>query len=187
MFKSTVFSVLIIYMEQSFSNQKGALQVKTHIYDLKFKGADGQEHFMKDYKGKVVLIVNLPAEPEYTEQLSDLDHLYLKYKEVGFNVLGFPSDDFSRRIPVPNPLAGNKEKNTYTPAFPLMDTVHVSGEDIHPLFQYLTEGKSALFTNKVKWDYTKFIISREGRVVSRHSPRVPISQLEEEIQELLSG
>jgi len=161
--------------------------VKTHIYDLKFKDADGHEHFMKDYKGKVVLIINIPAEPEYTEQLTDLERLYRKYKEVGFNVLGFPSNDFTMRRPVPNLLAGNKEKDSYTPAFPVMEPVHVKGRDIHPLFQYLTEGKSALFKNQVKWDYTKFLVSREGRVVSRHSPRTPVSQLEEEIQQLLSG
>ncbi len=182
-----MFSVHNIYTEFSFVNQKGALQVKTHIYDLKFKDADGHEHFMKDYKGKVVLIINMPAEPEYTEQLAGLDHLYWKYKDVGFNVFGFPSDDFTRKIPIQNPLTSDKDKRTYTPAFPIMETVHVSGDGIHPLFQYLTEGKSALFTNKVKWDYTKFLISREGRVVSRHSPRVPVSQLEDEIKQLLSG
>lgn len=161
--------------------------MKTHIYDLKFKDADGHEHFMKDYKGKVVLIINMPAEPEYTEQLADLERLYRKYKEVGFNVLGFPSNDFTMKISVPNLLAGNKEKDAYTPAFPVMEHVHVKGKDIHPLFQYLTEGKSALFKNQVKWDYTKFLVSREGRVVSRHSHRIPVSQLEEEIRQLLSG
>lgn len=187
MFNSFIFSVHNIYTEYSFVYQKGALQVKTHIYDLKFKDADGHEHFMKEYEGKVVLIINLPAEPEYTEQLADLEHLYRKHKEVGFNVLGFPSEDFTRRMPVANLLAGNKEKDAYTPAFPIMETVHVRGKDMHPLFQYLTEGKSALFKNQVKWDYTKFIISREGRVVSRHSPRTPILQLEDEIRQLLSG
>lgn len=182
-----MFSVHNIYIEVLFVNQKGALQVKTHIYDLKFKDTDGQEHLMKDYKGKVVLIINMPVDPEYTEQLAGLDHLYRKYEDAGFTVLGFPSDDFNRRIPIPNPLTGDKEKYIYSPDFPVMDPVHVSGRNIHPLFQYLTEGKSALFKNKVKWDYTKFIISREGRVVSRHSPRVAVSQLEEEIQQLLSG
>lgn len=161
--------------------------MKTDIYDLKFNDAEGHEHSLGAYKGKVVLIINTPENCEYSEQLSDLDHLYQKYKDIGFTVLGFPSGDFNRKIPIQNPLAGEKEKSTYSPTFPVMEKVHVRGRDVHPLFLYLTEGKSALFTNKVKFDYTKFIISREGTVVSRHSPRVPVPQLEHEIKDLLSG
>ena len=119
--------------------------------------------------------------------MTDADHIYQKYKDQGLAVLGFPSDDFNRKLSIQNPLADNDDKVPYTPTFPLMEEVHVRGHDIHPVFQYLTEGRSALFINKVKWNYTKFIVSREGRVVSRYAPQKSVMQLEDEIQELLIG
>jgi|SRR5690625_1248394 len=187
MFKSIISCVHNIYIKYIFVNQKGALQVKTHFYDLKFNDAQGEEQSMESYKGKVILIINTPVETENNEQLTDADHIYQKYKDQGLAVLGFPSDDFNRKLSIQNPLADNDDKVPYTPTFPLMEEVHVRGHDIHPVFQYLTEGRSALFINKVKWNYTKFIVSREGRVVSRYAPQKSVMQLEDEIQELLIG
>jgi len=161
--------------------------VKTHFYDLKFNDAQGEEQSMASYKGKVILIINTPVETDNSEQLTQADQLYEKYKDQGLAVLGFPSDDFNKKLPIQNPLANNDNKVPYTPTFPLMEEVHVRGHDIHPVFQYLTEGKSALFINKVKWNYTKFIVSREGRVVSRYAPQKSVLQLENEIQDLLIG
>ena len=161
--------------------------MKTHFYDLRFNNAQGEEQSMESYKGKVILIINTPVETEKNDQLTDVDYIYDKYKDQGLTVLGFPSDDFNKKLPIQNLLPNNDDKVPYTPIFPLMEEVHVRGQDIHPVFQYLTEGRSALFINKVKWNYTKFIVSREGRVVSRYAPQKSIIQLEDEIQELLSG
>lgn len=161
--------------------------MKTHFYDLRFNDAQGQQQSMESYKGKVILIINTPIDTENSDQLTEADYIYQKYKDQGLAVLGFPSDDFNRKLPIQNPLLNNEDKVPYTPTFPLMEKVHVRGQDIHPVFQYLTEGKSALFINKVKWNYTKFIVSREGRVVSRYAPQKSVIQLEDEIQDLLSG
>lgn len=180
----------MIYIERFFVNQKGALQVKTHFYDLRFNNAQGEEQSMESYKGKVILILNTPVETEKNDQLTEVDYIYEKYKDQGLAVLGFPSDDFNKKPHIQNLLQNNDDngdKIPYNPIFPLMEEVHVRGQDIHPVFQYLTEGKSALFINKVKWDFTKFIVSREGRVVSRYAPQKSVMQLEDEIEELLSG
>lgn len=161
--------------------------MKTHFYDLKFNDAQGQEQSMESYKGKVILIINTPVGTENNDQLTEADYIYQKYKDQGLRVLGFPSDDFNRKLSIHNPLVNNEDKVPYTPTFPIMEEVHVRGQDIHQVFQYLTEGRSALFINKVKWNFTKFIVSREGKVVSRYAPQKSVIQLEDEIKDLLSG
>lgn len=163
------------------------LKVKEHLYELGFNDADGTPFDMEKLKEKVVIIVNTASECGFAEQFEALEHLYRKYNDEGLVILGFPSDDFRNQEPLDAKEAEQYYRARHNITFPIMEKVHVRGKDIHPIFQYLTESQSGFFTNKVKWNFTKFLISREGKVVDRFAPQKPPDQFEDEIKAQLSG
>ncbi|MCC4722001.1 glutathione peroxidase [Salinicoccus sp. RF5] len=161
--------------------------MKTHLYDIEVHDATGTRLRMEDFAGKVVLIVNTASECSFRNQLSELEFLYQKYRDEGLEILVFPSDDFMNSEPLDAQAAKTHYRNEYGVTFRVMEKVQVKGDGIHPLFKYLTEGRSGLFTNTVKWNFTKFLISREGRIVNRFPPQKSPMSLEEDVKNVLRG
>ena len=180
-----------------------------NIYDFKFKSIDGEEISLSKYKGKVIIIVNTASKCGFTPQYEDLQKLYEKYKDQGLEIIGFPSNQFAEQEPGTNSDVKNFCQLNYGVDFILSEKVDVRGAEAHPLFQYLTAEKpfegfdlnhpigkildSALKHNypdillgdSIKWNFTKFVIDRNGSVVSRNEPTTSPLDMEEEIEQLL--
>lgn len=161
--------------------------MKTHLYDIEVHDDAGTSMHMADFAGKVILIVNTASECSFRNQLSELEFLYQKYRDEGLVILVFPSNDFMNLEPLDAAAAKTHYRNEYGVTFRVMEKTEVKGDRIHPLFKYLTEGRSGLFTNTVKWNFTKFLISREGRIVNRFSPQKSPMALEEDVKKVLRG
>ncbi|HEY3860657.1 MAG TPA: glutathione peroxidase [Verrucomicrobiae bacterium] len=143
----------------------------TALQSVPLKDINGKETSLKDYSGKVILLVNVASKCGNTPQYAGLEALYEKYKSKGFVIIGVPSNDFAGQEP------GTPEEikafctQTYGVTFPLMAKVHVKGKDKCPLYAALTAG-SAPFPGEVKWNFGKFLIDRNGQVVKRFEPSV---------------
>ncbi|MCG1008767.1 glutathione peroxidase [Salinicoccus sp. ID82-1] len=161
--------------------------MKTHIYDLKVHDDTGIPMDMRDFEGKAILIINTASECTFCNQLSELEFLYQKYKDEGLRVLVFPSDDFMNSEPLDASEARFHYNREYGVTFDVMEKVNVKGDSIHPLFKHLTESKNGLLTNTVKWNFTKFLISREGRIVKRFPPQKSPLTFEDDILRVLRG
>ncbi|WP_411844120.1 glutathione peroxidase [Salinicoccus sp. HZC-1] len=161
--------------------------MKAQFYDLDAKDEEGTLVKMSDLKNKVLLIVNTASECGFKNQLSDLETLYQKYKDEGFVILAFPSDNFMNQEPLNATEAKEHYHCDYGVTFPVMEKVDVKGKSIHPLYKYLTEGKSGLLTNRIKWNFTKFLVSREGKIVYRYAPQRAPASFEEDVKNLLRG
>ncbi|GAB3070209.1 glutathione peroxidase [Salinicoccus sesuvii] len=161
--------------------------MKTHLYDLKVQDATGKTIDMKDFKGKGILIINTASECTLCNQLSELEFLYQKYKDEGFVVLVFPSDDFMNMEPLDASEAEFHYNKEYGVTFPVMEKVNVKGTDTHTLFRHLTESKNGLLTSAVKWNFTKFLISREGKIIKRYPPQKSPLSIEYDIAQVLRG
>ena len=136
------------------------------LYDLSVKDIDGKTTSLKDYKGKVLLIVNVASHCGYTPQYAGLESLYEKYKEKGFYVLGFPCNQFGAQEPGPNEEIKQFCSSKYLVTFPLFDKIEVNGPNRHPLYLALA-GKDASFPGDIKWNFSKFLIGRDGKVLKR--------------------
>lgn len=159
--------------------------MKPHFYDMTFNDADGAPFDTGSLRGKVVIIVNTASECGFKAQLETLEYLYQKYKDEGLIILGFPANDFRNQEPLDSLEAKKTYRENYGVTFPIMEKVHVRGKDTHPLFQFLTGSQTGLFTNKIKWNYTKFLVSRDGSIVARYPPQKNPAQFEEDIKEFL--
>lgn len=136
------------------------------LTDIPFKDMDGKETSLKAYEGKAILVVNVASKCGFTKQYSALEKLYRDHKDKGLVIIGFPCNDFGGQEP--GTLTEIKEFCTknFDVTFPLMDKVHVKGKEQHPLYAALT-GKEAAFPGDVKWNFGKFLISRDGQVLQR--------------------
>lgn len=155
------------------------------IYDFNLIDIDENPISMTDYKGKVLLIVNTASKCGFTTQYKGLEALYQNYKDQGLEVLGFPCDQFGNQEPGENEeIKGFCELN-YGVTFPLFEKTNVNGEDAHPLFKFLTNAKPGLVGKGIKWNFTKFLVDREGNVVERFAPVVEPETLKSKIEKLL--
>jgi len=157
------------------------------IYDFNLRTIDSKEISMSKYKGKVLLIVNVASECGFTPQYSGLEELYQKYKDRGFMVLGFPSNQFA------NQEQGSNEKikifchETYNITFDMFSKIDVNGENESELYSYLKNEQSGLLGIKnIKWNFTKFLVDSEGNVVARYAPVTKPQSIERDIEKLLS-
>jgi len=136
------------------------------LYDISLKDIDGKSTSLKAYKGKVLLIVNVASHCGYTPQYAGLEALYEKYKGKGFAVLGFPCNQFGGQEPGTNEEIKQFCSSKYQVAFPLFDKIEVNGPNRHPLYLALA-GKDASFPGDIKWNFSKFLIGRDGKVLKR--------------------
>ena len=156
-----------------------------NIYDFVVQKSNGEDYKLEEYKGKVMLIVNTASECGFTPQFEGLQALYEKYKDQGFVILGFPCNQFGGQEPGSGAEANQYCKINYGVTFPIHEKVDVKGENQHPLFRYLTDAAKGMLSEKIKWNFTKFLVDRDGNVVSRFSPQKKPAQIEKDIEKLL--
>ena len=142
------------------------------IYGFTLNSIDGKPAPLGDYKGKVVLIVNVASQCGYTPQYSALEAIYEKYKDQGFVILGFPANNFGAQEPGTNEEIKTFCTRKYSVTFPMYSKISVKGEDQAPLYAYLTKETGAGIAGDIKWNFTKFLVDRNGRVVERFEPAV---------------
>jgi glutathione peroxidase len=142
------------------------------VYSFTLNSIDGKPAPLADYKGKVVLIVNVASQCGYTPQYSALEAIYEKYKDQGFVILGFPANNFGAQEPGTNEEIKTFCSRKYNVTFPMYSKISVKGADQAPLYSYLTKETGAGITGEVKWNFTKFLVDRNGNVVQRFEPAV---------------
>ena len=156
------------------------------IYDIKVDDAFGFERDLSEYKGKVMMIVNTASKCGFTPQYEGLEKLYEQYKDRSFVVLGFPCNQFKNQEPGSNEEIQEFCKVNYGVTFPVFAKVDVNGKDTHPLFEHLKDKARGLGgTKAVKWNFTKFLVDREGNVVKRFAPSKPPEKCVDDIEILL--
>lgn len=155
------------------------------IYDISVQKTNGEEYTLDTYKGDVLLIVNTASECGFTPQFEGLQHLFEQYKDQGLMILGFPCNQFGGQEPGSGEEATQNCKINYGVSFPMHEKIDVKGPNQHPLFKYLTDSQNGFFNEKIKWNFTKFLVDREGNVIKRFSPQKKPEQLEEDIKALL--
>ena len=163
-----------------------AKDFQMNIYDLNVKDIDGQEISMSKYRGKVLLIVNVASKCGFTPQYEGLEKLYDEFKDKGFMVLGFPSNQFSQQEPGSNQEIKSFCTLTYGVSFDMFAKVDVNGEETIDLYKYLKkQSPGILGTQNIKWNFTKFLVSKEGVVIDRYGTTTKPQSMKEDIEKLL--
>ena len=148
-----------------------AAKKPTSVLDFRVKDIDGKDVDLAQYKGKVLLIVNTASQCGYTPQYNDLQAIYGKYKDQGFEVLAFPANEFGAQEPGDNQQIKDFCSTNYKVGFPLFSKIVVKGEGIHPLYAFLTsEGTNPKYAGKIPWNFTKFLVNKKGEVIARFRP-----------------
>jgi glutathione peroxidase len=155
------------------------------IYDFNATSLAGEDTPLKRFEGKVLLIVNTASACGFTPQYKGLEALQQKYAARGFSVLGFPCNQFGRQEPGSAAEIGQFCSSNYAVSFPMFDKIDVNGDNAHPLYQYLRGEKSGLLGSSIKWNFTKFLIDRSGKVVGRYAPTTTPEALTKDIEALL--
>ncbi len=156
------------------------------IYDFEVEKADGAKISMREYQGKVLLIVNTASKCGFTPQYEGLQKLYELYRDRGFEVLAFPCNQFGNQEPGSNEEIQTFCSTTYRVTFPVFAKVDVNGPNAHPLFEHLKkQAKGALGSEAIKWNFTKFLVDRDGRVVKRYAPQTSPESIREDIEACL--
>lgn len=156
------------------------------IYDYKVKNNKNEEVDLSTYKNKVLLIVNTASKCGLTPQYEGLEELYKKYKDQDFEILAFPCNQFGSQEPGTNEEIASFCDLQFNISFALFDKIDVNGETTHPLYKYLKDqAKGLLGSKKIKWNFTKFLVSRDGSQITRFAPTSKPSSLESDIKKLL--
>lgn len=156
------------------------------VHDFSARSIDGVDRSLTEYKGKVLLIVNVASKCGFTPQYTGLEALQRKYADRGFAVLGFPCDQFGHQEPGNEEEIRNFCSLNYDVTFPMFAKIQVNGAGAHPLYEHLkSSAKGVLGTEGIKWNFTKFLVDREGRVVRRYAPTDKPESLAADIEALL--
>lgn len=155
------------------------------FYDYSAKDIDGKEKSMSDYSGKVVLVVNTASKCGFTPQLKDLEYLYKEFKDLGLEILGFPCNQFLNQEPGDNKAVKNFCEINYGVTFDMFEKIDVNGSNTHPIYKYLKNQEKGILTKDIKWNFTKFLIDRNGNVVKRYSPTTSPLKIKEDLDKIL--
>jgi glutathione peroxidase len=167
---SVVAGVILMMMVAS------AYAAPKSIYDFTLPLLNGKDAPLADYKGKVVLVVNVASRCGFTPQYTALESIYEKYKDQGFVIIGFPANNFGGQEPGTNEEIAKFCTGKYNVSFPVYGKISVKGDDQHPLYSYLTKDANPTVAGDIKWNFTKFLVDRHGNVVQRfESPVTPDS------------
>ncbi len=159
-----------------------------NIYEFSCADSSGQNIDLSSYKGKVLLIVNTASQCGFTPQYEGLENLQKAYSEDSFSVLAFPCNQFGGQEPGTNEEITEFCKLNYNTNFPIFSKVDVKGDDAHPLFSFLTkERKGLLGTENIKWNFTKFLVNKEGEPVARYAPSTTPEKIQSDIEKLLNS
>lgn len=160
----------------------------TTVYDFSARTIDGKNRKLADYEGKVLLVVNTASKCGFTPQYKGLEQIYKKYKDKGFAVLGFPSNQFGEQEPGPDSEIAEFCEMNFGVTFPLFSKIDVNGENAHPLYKYLTtEKKGLLGSEAIKWNFTKFLVGKDGKVIDRYAPTTKPQDIERDIERALAA
>ena len=156
------------------------------LYNFSAALNDGRNKKLSAYKGKVLLIVNTASQCGFTPQYKDLQELYAKYKDRGFELLAFPCDQFGHQEPGSDEDIKEFCEVNYGVEFPLFSKIEVNGEGAHPLYKFLRSEKGGLLGDSIKWNFTKFLVDRKGNVVERYAPMTPPRGIAADIEKELA-
>lgn len=157
----------------------------TTIYDFSATTIDGEHRSLADFRGKVLLVTNVASRCGFTPQYEGLQQLYRDYGGQGFEVLGFPCDQFAHQEPGDADEIRNFCTLTYDVTFPMFDKIEVNGPGEHPLYTWLKAEAKGVLGGRIKWNFTKFLVGRDGRVIKRYAPATKPSQLRGDIEAAL--
>ncbi len=159
-----------------------------NIYDFTARNITGEECALADFKGQAVLIVNTASKCGFTPQFTGLEALYEKYKDQGFAVLGFPCNQFLNQDPGDEKEIANFCSMDYGVTFPMFAKIEVNGPGAHPLFQHLTSEAPGLLGSKaIKWNFTKFLVGRDGTIIDRYAPTTKPEDIAKDIEKALKA
>lgn len=183
-----VLFIVIPGMILSCSNNSGEAKMPENVYDFTVKDIDGNEVSLSDYKGKVMLVVNVASECGFTPQYEGLQKLYEDYKEQGLVVLGFPSNQFGSQEPGSNEEIQNFCTSKFNVTFPMFSKIDVNGDNADPFYAFIKDkAPGTLNTKSIKWNFTKFLIDKDGNVIERFSSAVKPKEIAPKIEEVLKG
>ncbi|PHU15735.1 putative phospholipid hydroperoxide glutathione peroxidase [Capsicum chinense] len=184
-----LLSLFLFYRHHSCcSSQNMAEGSPKSIYDFTVKDIQGNEVPLSNYRGKVLLIVNVASKCGLTDSnYKELNVLYEKYKDQGFEILAFPCNQFLWQEPGTNEEIQQTVCTRFKAEFPVFEKIDVNGDNAAPLYKFLKSEKGGFLGSAVKWNFTKFLVNKEGKVVERYAPKTPPLQFEKDIQNLLGS
>lgn len=157
------------------------------LADFRAALLDGRDQDLGDYRGKVVLVVNTASKCGFTPQYKGLQKLYEEFADQGFVVLGFPCDQFAHQEPGTDEQIGGFCERNFGVEFPLFSKIEVNGSGTHPLYRWLKSQESGLLGGRINWNFTKFLIGRDGAVIGRYGPNRKPEDLRAAVEEALRG
>ena len=158
-----------------------------NVYQFNFNQLDGKEVSLSDFKGKAILVVNTASACGLTYHYTGLEKLYQKYKDEGLVIIGFPCNQFGTQEPGTSEEIQEFCTLNYDVTFPMSSKVEVNGKNEHPLFKYLKSELKGTLTDSVKWNFTKFLINKEGKPIARFAPNTTPEKISKEIETLLNS
>ena len=164
----------------------GRLLIMTKLGDFSAPVRSGEDVDLSAYDGQVVLVVNTASQCGYASQMPGLQRLHETYEDRGFSVLGFPSDQFKQEPLATDEVAAVCQRD-FGVSFPIFGKVAVNGREAHPLYRWLRAQKKGVLGARVNWNFTKFLVDREGRVVGRYSPTTEPAAITEDIERALAA
>ncbi|WP_148616454.1 glutathione peroxidase [Nocardioides rubriscoriae] len=159
----------------------------TSLQDFSATTLDGQPVDLSAYAGKVVLVVNTASQCGFTPQYEGLQKLWETYGEQGFVILGFPCDQFGHQEPGDEAAIGAFCQKNYGVTFPMMSKIEVNGDGAHPLYQWLRKEKGGLLGGKIKWNFTKYLVGKDGQVIDRYAPTTKPEKISGDIEKALQA
>ena len=159
----------------------------TTLSDFTARTITGEEQTLDAYAGQVVLVVNTASKCGFTPQFEGLEQLHETYAERGLRVLGFPCNQFQEQDPGTNEEIGAFCQQNYGVTFPMFEKVDVNGDDAHPLYRWLRTEKKGLLGEKIKWNFTKFLVGRDGQVIKRYGSTTKPEKIAGDIEKALAG
>ncbi len=157
-----------------------------NLFEFEAKTLAGAEQPLDTYKGKVVLVVNTASQCGFTPQYAGLQKLYDDYHDKGLEILGFPCDQFGHQEPGDESAIGAFCTKNYGVSFPMFSKVDVNGKDAHPIYAFLRKAKGGLFGSRIKWNFTKFLVNKDGAPVKRYGSTTKPEKLSGDIEKLLA-
>lgn len=181
-----ITSILALFLFNTLNGK----EMNQSIYSLNLTliDIDKKQVKLSDFKGKVLLIVNVASKCGFTPQYQGLEKLYRKYKDKGFEILAFPCNQFGNQEPGTNEEIKEFCTTNYNVTFRLFDKIEVNGPNTHPLYKFLKDAKPGLMgTKDIKWNFTKFLVDRNGFVIDRYAPQTTPESIEKDIEKLLNS